>query len=193
MQNAQVENRLTFRRLAQKLRVTLGFVIVPLLFIAARPTLGGLIIGFLISVLGLGIRAWASGFLKKNQELTVSGPYAFTRNPLYLGTFIMAMGIALSTNSLWFIAVFLGLYLLIYIPVMLAEAETLNNLFPADYASYRSRVPMFLPRLTPFRKSPVREGESGFSLQQYKKHREYRAALGVVVVYGLLAVKMVLM
>lgn len=192
MHEAQAENRLTFRRLAQRLRVTLGFLIVPLLLIAAQPTWVSLASCFMVSIIGLGIRAWASGYLKKNQELTITGPYAFTRNPLYLGTFIMALGVALSTRSLWFIAVFLGMYLLIYIPVMLAEAETLSKLFPGEYASYRSRVPMFLPRLTPL-KMTGSQSMGGFSIQQYKKHREYRAAFGVAVIYGLLAIKMVFM
>src|SRR5215207_1648362 len=98
MQKAQTEDRLTFRRLAQRLRVPMGFLLAPLLLIAARPTQVSLLAGLAISLLGLLIRAWASGYLKKNMELTITGPYAHTRNPLYFGTFIMATGIAISTN-----------------------------------------------------------------------------------------------
>ncbi len=191
MPEAKTDNRNTFRRVAQRIRVTSGFLIIPLLFIAAHPTVNSLLAGVTISLIGLLIRAWASGYLKKNQELTITGPYAFTRNPLYLGTFIMAMGVAVSTNSWWFVAVFVALYLLIYVPVMLAEAETLNELFPAEYASYSERVPMFLPRLLPFRKAPDGErGGKNFALSQYLKHREYRAAFGIFTVYVLLAAKM---
>jgi protein-S-isoprenylcysteine O-methyltransferase Ste14 len=188
MEEAKTENRITFRRLAQRLRVTLGFLLLPLLFVAARPTSKALLIGLMISISGLLIRAWASGYLKKNQELTVTGPYAFTRNPLYLGTFILAMGVAVTTNSWWFVALFIALYLLIYIPVMMAEAETLNKLFPVEYASYSARVPMFLPRFLPSRNSNGVRGQ--FALAQYLKHREYRAAFGVFIIYLLLAAKM---
>jgi len=190
MQQAHRQTSSTFRKLAQRFRVTLGFLIVPLLFIAARPTPRSLVSGLLISLIGLAIRAWASGYLKKNQELTVTGPYAYTRNPLYFGTFILALGVALSTNAWWFVAVFVVLYLLIYVPVMQAEAETLNKLFPAEYASYRLRVPMFLPRLAPYK---IEQGVRRFTAAQYLKHREYRAALGVLIIYALLVGKMLLL
>ena len=190
MHEAKAENRITFRRLAQRVRVAVGFLLIPLLFLAARPTARSIVIGLAISFIGLFIRAWASGYLKKNQELTVTGPYAFTRNPLYLGTFIMATGVAVSTRAWWFVAVFIALYLLIYIPVMWAEAETLNELFPGEYAPYRERVPMFLPRLLPYREDR-REGR--FALSQYLKHREYRAAIGILVIYTLLAAEMMVL
>lgn len=103
----------------------------------------------------------------------------------------MASGIAVSTTSWWFVAVFLCLYLLIYVPVMMAEAETLNQLFPDDYASYSQRVPMFFPR---FLSSRFHQGKAGagarFALSQYLKHREYRAAIGLFVIYALLASEM---
>lgn len=192
MQEAQTEDRLTFRKLAQRIRVPLGFLLAPLLLIAARPTPRSLFAGLAISLLGLLIRAWASGYLKKNMELTTTGPYAHTRNPLYFGTFIMATGIAISTNAWWFVALFMGLYLLIYAPVMAAEAETLVKLFPHEYAFYRKRVPMFLPRLTPWRdaaKPADRADQRKFALSQYLRHKEYQAALGLLLIYGLLAVK----
>ena len=193
MQEMQTQNQFNFRKLAQRIRVPAGFLLAPLLLIAAHPSPRSLAVGAVLSLVGLAIRAWASGYLKKNQELTTTGPYAHTRNPLYLGTFIMALGVALSTASWWFLAVFVALYLLIYIPVMAAEAETLDKLFPSDFASYRSRVPMFLPRLTPARAGGVRAtGGSRFSLAQYVKHREYRAAAGVLLIYALLAGKLFL-
>src|SRR5687768_16879495 len=121
MQNAQTENRVTFRKLAQRIRVPAGFLLVPLLILSAKPTPRSLISGVVISLIGLMIRAWASGYLKKNLELTTTGPYAHTRNPLYFGTFIMATGIAISTNTWWFVVLFVALYLIIYAPVMMAE------------------------------------------------------------------------
>lgn len=192
MQEAQTENRRTFRKLAQRYRVAAGFLLAPLLLLSAKPTPRSLISGAAISLFGLLIRAWASGYLKKNMELTITGPYAYTRNPLYFGTFIMAAGIAISTDVWWVVALFVALYLLIYAPVMMAEAETLVKLFPNEYATYSKRVPMFLPRLSPFRErhtSVTPSGERRFAFSQYLKHREYQAALGLSLVYALLTAK----
>jgi protein-S-isoprenylcysteine O-methyltransferase Ste14 len=195
------EDRMTFRQLAQRIRVPAGFVLAPLLIISARPTRGSLMAGAVVAAVGLAIRAWASGYLRKNQELTTSGPYAHTRNPLYLGTFLLGTGVAIGAGSVWFIALFAALYLLIYVPVMLAEAETLGQLFPADYEQYSSRVPLFLPRVTPYRAAPRAQVGGGyrpeprrrFDLSQYLRHREYRALIGFIAVYALIAAKMFLL
>lgn len=191
------EKRLTFRKFAQRIRVPVGFVLAPLLLISAKPTVASIAAGAVVSVIGLMIRAWASGYLRKNQELTTSGPYARTRNPLYLGTFILGAGIAISSGALWFVALFMALYLLIYVPVMFAEAETMRHLFPKEYDHYSQRVPLFLPRLTPYRAQGVQPGadarnEKSFDTSRYLKHREYRAAVGLAVVYALLAAKLFL-
>jgi protein-S-isoprenylcysteine O-methyltransferase Ste14 len=188
---------LNFRKLAQRIRVPAGFLLAPLLIISAKPTVSSLAAGALISIVGLMIRAWASGFLRKNQELTTTGPYAHTRNPLYLGTFILGTGIAISGGTLWFVALFMALYLLIYVPVMFAEAETMLQLFSKEYEHYSQRVPLFLPRVTPYRAPsdhsvdarPGARGERRFDPSRYLKHREYRAAMGMVIVYALLAAK----
>ena len=176
---------MTFRQVAQRIRVPAGFVLLPLLLIASRPTLGWLIPGSSLALVGLGIRAWASGYLRKNRELTTAGPYAYTRNPLYLGTFFLGTGVALSTGALWFVGVFVTFYLLIYVPVMSAEAATLGDLFPSEYENYRRDVPLFLPRVTPYRERLPRQ----FERSAYLKHREYRAAFGLALVYGLMATK----
>lgn len=196
MVEATRENRSGFRRLAQRIRVPAGFVLAPLLFIAAKPNWRWFIIGAAIAMVGLAVRAWASGYLKKNLELTTTGPYAHTRNPLYLGTFMLGSGIATSSGAWWFIALFMALYLLIYVPVMMAEAETLGKLFITEYAHYCQSVPLFLPRLTAYRAAGQPRAvisERRFAWSQYLKHREYRAALGVVIVYALLAAKFWLM
>src|ERR1051325_6886481 len=179
MVEATRDNRLGFRRLAQRIRVPAGFVLAPLLFIAARQNWRWFIIGAIVAIIGLAIRAWASGYLKKNVELTVTGPYAHTRNPLYLGTFMLGTGIATSSGAWWFIVVFMALYLLIYVPVMMAEAETLSKLFAAEFPIYSRSVPLFLPRLTPYRVNQAARATAGagrFAWSQYLRHREYRAA-----------------
>jgi Phospholipid methyltransferase len=174
-------------------------VLAPLLFISARPTPGSLAAGAFIAIIGLAIRGWASGHVKKNQELTTSGPYAHTRNPLYLGTFLLGTGVAAGGGSLWFVGVFAAFYLLIYVPVMLAEAETLQELFSDEYEAYRREVPLFVPRFTPYpgssRGGYNRSGGEGrqFDLSLYMRHREYRATVGFVAAYALLAAKLVIL
>ena len=179
-----------------------GFVLAPLLFISARPTPSSLAAGAFVAIIGLAIRAWASGHLKKNQELTTSGPYAHTRNPLYLGTFLLGTGVAVAGGTAWFVALFATFYLLIYVPVMFAEAETMRGLFAEEYEVYRSQVPLFVPRFTPYRASTTSGGmlpyrsQAGnrrrFDVAQYLRHREYRAALGFLVAYALLTAKLIL-
>jgi protein-S-isoprenylcysteine O-methyltransferase Ste14 len=194
MVEATRSNRLRLLQLAQRIRVPAGLVLAPLLIIAAKPSPRALVIGALVAVIGLLIRAWASGYLKKNLELTVTGPYAHTRNPLYLGTFIMGGGIALASGAWWFAVVYVALYLLIYVPVMIAEAETLNQLFAGEYPDYSRKVPLFVPRATAYH-SPASEKlnrERRFALSQYLKHREYRAAIGVAVALAVLVAKYLL-
>lgn len=179
------------RGIAQRFRVTTGFALAPLLLIAARPNRSSLIVGALIALIGLTIRAWASGYLKKNQELTISGPYAHTRNPLYFGTFILGAGVAIGSGSWWFTLVFIALYLLIYVPVMSAEADTMRQMFPEDFATYSLEVPLFLPRLTPYtNQEETRSDEKSFDLSLYLRYREYRAAIGCAVVFLLMIAKM---
>ena len=199
MVEASRETRFTFRKLAQRIRVPAGFILAPLLIIAGRPTGISLIAGAALALIGLTIRAWASGHLRKNQELCIAGPYAYTRNPLYFGTFIMATGIAVATGSLWFVALFIAVYLLIYVPVMAAEAEYMQELFPDEYEVYSRQVPLMFPRLTPYKPSKAvnqaasQDGLSnanrGFDLSLYLRHREYRAAIGIAFVMALLAAR----
>jgi protein-S-isoprenylcysteine O-methyltransferase Ste14 len=192
----------SFGHFAQRIRVPAGFVLAPLLFISARPTAKSLLMGGAIALTGLAIRAWASGYLRKNEELTVAGPYAHTRNPLYLGTFLLGTGVALSAGTLWFTALFICLYLLIYLPVMFTEAATMRALFPSEYKDYSRCVPLFHLRLTPYRRGPWQtalaggnqaEAGRGFDAALYLKHREYRAAFALLAVYAMLAAKLVLL
>jgi protein-S-isoprenylcysteine O-methyltransferase Ste14 len=167
--------------------VPIGFVLAPILVLAAKPSWASITAGGLVAAVGLAIRAWASGFLKKNEVLTTSGPYAYTRNPLYLGTFLLGIGVAVSAGVGWVVWLFAVLYLLVYVPVMIAEAETLESLFSSDYESYSRNVPLFAPRISPYR--GAQQSEMSFEPSLYMKHREYRAALGLIGVLGVLAAK----
>jgi protein-S-isoprenylcysteine O-methyltransferase Ste14 len=102
-------------------------------------------IGAGVSVIGLAIRAWASGHIRKNAQLAVSGPYAFTRNPLYLGSFLLGLGFTIASGR-WELAIlFAALFLGIYFPVMRVEATTMGELFGKEYQAYKQAVPLFFP------------------------------------------------
>jgi hypothetical protein len=117
----------------------------------------------------------------------VSGPYAHTRNPLYLGSFIMGLGFTLAAGAWWWLlgALFMALFLGIYLPVMRVESQTLASLFGAEYDVYARHVPLFLPRLVPYRA----DAGAHFDMALYLRYREYRAALGLVCAWALLACK----
>jgi protein-S-isoprenylcysteine O-methyltransferase Ste14 len=164
-----------------------GFLCAAIFLLLARPTSVTLIIGGLISILGLTVRAWAAGHIRKNEVLATTGPYAFSRNPLYLGSFVLGLGFTIASGR-WLLALlFAALFLGIYLPVMRVEASTLAVAFGGDYERYAQAVPLFLPRLTPFRAS--NESKPGFDRNLYLKYREYRAALGLLVAWGVLALK----
>ena len=171
----------------QRWRVPLGFLSAAVFIILARPTLKALLIGATVSVIGLTIRAWAAGHIRKNAELAISGPYAFTRNPLYLGSFFLGLGFTIASGR-WELAVlFALLFLGIYFPVMRVEASTMAELFGPQFEAYRQSVPLFFPRPTPYRQTNA--GEVRFDMSLYMRYREYRAALGLAVAWGLLLAK----
>lgn len=162
----------------------LGFLFAIIFLVFAQPSLYPLLGGAGVSVLGILIRAWASGHIRKNKELAVSGPYAYTRNPLYLGSFLLGVGFTIASGVWWLALVFIVLFLGIYLPVMRVEAEDLTQIFGADFEDYKRAVPLFFPRLTAWKK-----GVEKFDFQLYLRYREYRAAFGLVFAWGVLAAK----
>lgn len=174
----------------QRWRVPLGFLCGALFVIFARPRPLTLAVGGVIALLGLAVRAWAAGHIRKNAELAVSGPYAYTRNPLYLGSFLLGLGFTVASGQPLLGLLFAALFLGIYLPVMRVEAETLVGIFGDDYRRYAGAVPLFLPRLSPYR--DARATETRFDASLYLRYREYRAALGLLVAWGLLALKALL-
>ena len=169
----------------QRWRVPLGFACAALFLYFARPSVSTLLIGALVALPGLVLRAWASGHLRKNEALATTGPYAYTRNPLYLGSFLIGLGFTIAAGQLFLAIIFVALVLGIYLPVMRVESETLAKLFGKKYARYASEVPLLLPRLSPYR----RLNENKFDMALYLRYREYRAALGALVAWVFLAVK----
>ncbi|MCW5960642.1 MAG: isoprenylcysteine carboxylmethyltransferase family protein [Pyrinomonadaceae bacterium] len=168
----------------QRLRVPFGFLFAIVFLMFAKPTLNLLIIGAVIAVIGLLIRAWASGHIRKNQVLAVSGPYAYTRNPLYVGSFLLGVGFTIASGVWWLGLVFAVLFLGIYLPVMRVEAEELTAIFGDEYHKYAEAVPLFFPLPNNYERSPEK-----FDIQLYLRYREYRAALGLAFALGVLAFK----
>ena len=171
----------------QRWRVPLGFLTAAIFLLLARPTSASLLLGALISLLGVSLRAWASGHIRKNDQLAVSGPYAYTRNPLYLGSFMLGLGFTVAANRWELALLFALLFFGIYFPVMRVEATTLEGLFGDSYRQYASCVPLFLPRLAPFRRQHA--AKTTFDPKLYLRYREYRAVLGLLFAWGVLAIK----
>ncbi|HKO97304.1 MAG TPA: isoprenylcysteine carboxylmethyltransferase family protein [Pyrinomonadaceae bacterium] len=157
-----------------------------LFLLFARPTVRTLIAGACVSIPGLLLRAWAAGHIRKNAELATSGPYAFTRNPLYLGSFLLGLGFTISSGRWQLGVLFALLFLGIYLPVMRVESATLAELFGESFKKYAAAVPLFLPRLSPYRGEV---SQAGFDKSLYLRYREYRAALGLLIAWCLMALK----
>jgi protein-S-isoprenylcysteine O-methyltransferase Ste14 len=159
--------------LVARLRVPSGFLIVVVFAWFSSPTPESMLWGVPVSLVGLALRAWAAGCLAKNQQLATGGPYAYTRNPLYVGTLLVAVGLAISARSIWLAALFAAIFLFVYLPVIQNEEQHLRHIFP-DYAAYATRVPALWPRLTPSRA----ENPNPFRGSLYLKNQEYQAGLG---------------
>ena len=176
--------RLTgWKRIARRSRVPLGFVLAALYLWLANPSASSMLIGAVIAACGLMIRAAAAGHVKKDRELTTSGPYRWVRHPLYAGSMLIAAGFALASRNWWVLAVLVVMFGAIYWPVMLSEEEYLRANF-AGYDDYARRV----WRLLPLRRGPA--GEGRFSRELYLKHREYNALIGSAALFAALVAKM---
>jgi protein-S-isoprenylcysteine O-methyltransferase Ste14 len=166
--------------------VPLGFLCAALFILFAQPRPETLAVGAPVSLVGLLLRAWGSGHLRKNDALATSGPYAYTRNPLYLGSFIMGLGFTIASGRWWLGVLFVALFLGIYLPVMRVESATLAQLFGESFQAYARAVPVFLPRITAYRTGQAR---IAFDQSLYLRYREYRAALGLMIAWGFLVFK----
>jgi protein-S-isoprenylcysteine O-methyltransferase Ste14 len=177
-------------QIARRIRVPLGFVLAVLYFWLARPTWRSMAFGAIVVVPGLLIRALASGHVRKNESLATSGPYAYTRNPLYLGSLLMGVGFAVAARSWWVGVALIVMFFAIYVPVIRDEEAFLRRTFP-EFEEYARRVPRMLPGFTRARGASG-EALAGFSLELYLKHREYNALLGSLAMMAALAGRVVL-
>jgi protein-S-isoprenylcysteine O-methyltransferase Ste14 len=157
--------------LVARLRVPCGFLLVAAFAWLSRPGVQSLACGLPVGVLGLIVRGWAAGHLEKNRRLAETGPYAYVRNPLYIGTLLVAAGLVAASQRWILAAIFAVVFLLVYLPVIQLEEQHLRKLFP-EYDSYARRVPALLP----FRRARPAEGR--FRWKLYLKNEEYQASIG---------------
>jgi hypothetical protein len=172
-----------WQRVARRIRVPLGFAEAALYvfeLFRRQPDLRAIAWSLLLTIPGLWLRGYAAGYVKKNQELTTTGPYAFVRNPLYLGSILIAAGFAVALES-WLVgAALAAMFIAIYVPVIASEERFLRTTFPG-FEAYCRRVPRLFPRLTPARDPGQESGR--FVVALYLKHREYNALVGAGLLY----------
>lgn len=177
-----------FKNTVYRWRVRAGFIGLILAILLSRPNLYSLIGGMGLCSLGLLLRTWASGHLKKEKELTISGPYRFTRNPLYLANFIIGLSVILASYSWRMVGIFVAYFLLFYPVALIREKKKMNTFFPEEYEKYKKNVPLFFPF---FRSLPT-SYKNKFSWRLYKKNKEYRALLGAAIFWLTMTGKMIL-
>jgi protein-S-isoprenylcysteine O-methyltransferase Ste14 len=157
-------------------RVRLGYPLAIVVVYLSRPTPGSILLGALVGIAGLCLRAYAAGYIHKKEVLTVTGPYAYTRNPLYLGSAVLVLGVGIATRSIISVLLLIAYFALFYSIVMQREGNELGIRHGASYEEYARTVPLFIPRLTAA-KLPG-DSAGAFSFAQYKKNHEWQAAVG---------------
>ena len=168
-------------------RVRFGYPLALVFWALAAPTLRSILVGAIVATFGLFIRGAAAGHLRKDQELATTGPYARTRNPLYLGSAFLAAGFAVAGRSWWAGALVAAYFAIFYSAVMRNEEEDLRARFGSAFSQYAARVPLFFPFWLGARYEPGNAGnrQENFSWIQYQRNREYRVLLGMIA--GLVA------
>ncbi len=174
---------------SQRIRVPAGFAFAIVYAIFCRPTPPAFAVGVGLAGLGLAVRLWAAGHLRKWKGLAVSGPYRFTRNPLYFGSFVMGLGFTVASARWLLVSLFALLFILIYVPVMRREEEELRQGYGDDFEAYRSRVPLFFPR-PPAGKTPQETDGGNFRWRQVILNREHHAVAGFAAITALVWLKM---
>jgi len=156
--------------------------------VLSRPTPAALAAGTIFAALGLLLRAWAAGTIQKDEVLTTSGPYAFLRHPLYVGSFLVGIGLSVAGGHWVWSALVIAYFAAVYRPAVAAEGERLGRLFGARYLDYVEAVPALVPRVTPYRSSAA--AASSFAWSRYLGRREWEALLGTVAALAVLAAKL---
>jgi protein-S-isoprenylcysteine O-methyltransferase Ste14 len=169
-------------------RVRAGYPVALAFILLAKPSRASLIIGAAVGIVGLAIRASAAGFLRKHEGLATQGPYALTRNPLYFGSSILAVGLIIASHSIGAGAL-VAIYILLFYPaVMRREEAELRERYGDEFTAYAARVPLFWPRLGIAKSSE--SGRARFSRQLYSQNHEYQATIGFALGLAVLWAKM---
>jgi len=150
----------------------------------ARPTMDAILIGLALALPGEALRLWASGHIDKTRVLATGGPYAHTRNPLYLGSLALTLGVAVAAGSLWILLAVAAYYVAFYPAVMQEEARFLRRKFPDEYGAWAWHVPLFWPRVT-----PAGPRASRFEWGRVRANREWRTAAALPLLVALLYVR----
>lgn len=168
---------MNFSIFAEKYRGKIGVIVALAIIITSESNMWSFLIGFLISSLGNLLRVWASGYIRKERELATSGPYSLTRNPLYLGNFLIGAGFCIASWQILSIPIFILYFLIFYIPLIRIEEERMKEIFREDYIQYKKSVPVFFPRFGKIKKS------GKFSLRNFKDNKEWRAIISTLIFY----------
>ncbi len=178
-------DKASLRDILSRLRVRSGLFLALAVVLLARPTWTSILLGVLISFFGLTVRAWASGHLIKEKTLAVSGPYRYSRNPLYFGNFLLGIGIVVGARSWWGLGIFILYYGIFYPLIICRERDRMRELFPQQYEDYKKKVPLFFPSI---RRHLPAKGKWRRSL--YMQNKEYRALQGTVLIWLVMAAKL---
>jgi len=165
----------------QRARVPLGFIVAGAVFYLAEPTGISMAVGLPVAVAGALLRLMAAGVIQKDARLATTGAYAWTRNPLYFGSFLLAVGFAIMSANVIAAALLIGASVIVYPIVIRKEERRLEQLFPEEFRRYKAQAPCFFPRF--------RSLKTSFSFSQYMANKEYNAAMGFVAALGILIVK----
>lgn len=177
------------RRRPGSARIVGAWVIAVPFLLLARPSPGTLVLGVSLAALGLALRGWSAGTIRKDESLAVTGPYAFMRHPLYLGSLLVGAGLAVAGGHWIWLVLVLGFFGIVYGRVIREESEQLTHRFGARYVEYAQHVPAILPRLSPYRGRGGGE-PSDFSWGRYLRNREWEALLGAAAAFALLMLRM---
>jgi protein-S-isoprenylcysteine O-methyltransferase Ste14 len=180
--------KFNLEKIVYRWRVRAGSIGLILAIIFAKPDLTSFLTGLGVCFLGLLIRTWSAGHLRKEKELAISGPYQYTRNPLYLGNFIIGISVAFASRSWWVLGYFAAYFLLFYPLVIKKEMKRMKVLFPGEYDEYKKKAPLFFPTW----KSFSLPGNNKFSWKLFRKNKEWRALIGAFLFWVILALKMTL-
>lgn len=163
-----------FRNIVRR-RVPLGFAAGALFLLFACPSSASVFWGFWIALPGAALRTWASGTIVKNEELTTDGPYRLTRNPLYVGNFLIGLGVSVMGAKLWLVVMFLLFFLPVYHALVRKEERRLLERYGDAFLAYCKDVPRFVPKMKAWPPPPAPYDPR----RMWHVHREWRAWLGL--------------